>query len=49
MEKGFNTFALCLPCSAESEEQMHTEKGFKISITTIGNYMDFLNKVLIEC
>lgn len=45
-KKKFNTFSLCLPCSAENNNQMHSEDGFKISINTICNYTDFLCRIL---
>ena len=45
-ENEFNTFSLCLPCSAEGDTQMHLEDGFQISIQTICNYTDFLCQIL---
>lgn len=42
----FNTFSLCLPCSAESEKSMHLDSGFLISLQTICNYTDFLCRIL---
>lgn len=44
----FNTFSLCLPCSAKNARQMHSEQGFKISIDTVCNYLDFLRQILQE-
>lgn len=41
-----NTFSLCLPCSAENENQMHCEEGFEISIDTVCNYLDFLRQII---
>ena len=45
-ENGFNTFSLCLPCSAEDDKSMHSKEGFQISIQTTFNYTDFLCQIL---
>ncbi|SCY03610.1 Peptidase family M28 [Lachnospiraceae bacterium XBB2008] len=45
-KKGFNTFSLCLPCSAENDLQMHDDSGFRISVQILQNYTDFLRLVL---
>lgn len=45
-KKKFSTFSLCLPCSAEDENQMHSDDGFRISLKTICNYTDFLCQIL---
>ena len=42
----FNTFSLCLPCSAEDQKQMHSEDGFEISIDTVCNYTDYLRRII---
>jgi len=44
-DQGFNTFSQCLPCSAKNGREMHSEKGFQISLTTLSHYMDFLYRV----
>lgn len=45
-EKGFDAFSLCLPCSANSEEEMHSQDGFEISIKVLSNYTEFLGHLL---
>lgn len=45
-EKGFDAFSLCLPCSANGEEEMHSQDGFEISIKVLSNYTEFLGHLL---
>lgn len=45
-EADYNTFSLCLPCSAKNDDEMHDDKGFLISRDGINHYTDFLAKFL---
>lgn len=42
---GLNTFALCIPCSAATYEEMHCEGGFDIRKNELINYTEFARQI----
>lgn len=43
-----STFSLCLPCSANNCNDMHSDSGFEISKKIVCNYTEFLSKILVN-
>ena len=44
--QGLSGLSLCLPCSAKTPEEMHSNRGFEIRKTSYINYMIFLKTIL---